>query len=311
MENKTLQQISVMNISANPFNPRLIFNREDLDDLKKSISKVGILVPLTVYKNSRNYPNTEYILLDGERRWRCAKELSMEYIPANIIDEPNDDTQNIMFMFNIHHFRREWELFPTALKLEMLIEKLGTDQESQLSSFTGVSRSMIRRCKTLLWFPKKYREVLMEKGGKISTDFFIEIYPLANRLSSEEEYFYPQGVERLVDGLMNKFLSGDSITDVKDFREIRRAMAFADKAERIPEFKIKLDEFINREHCDSSIFASFNQDSERESRNILKYLIYLNESLSKVDTGLINDFNYIEQMRHLESRLSNLLEELD
>lgn len=311
MENKTLQQISVANISANPFNPRLIFDREDLDDLKKSISKVGILVPLTVYRNTKSYPKTEYILLDGERRWRCANELGMADIPANIIDEPSDDTQNIMFMFNIHHFRREWELFPTALKLETLIEKLGTDQESQLSSFTGVSRSMIRRCKTLLWFPKKYREILMEKGGKISTDFFIEIYPLANRLSSEDEYFYPHGTIKLVDGLMNKFLLGEVITDVKDFREIRRAMSIADKAEAIPEFKTNLAQFIENQNCDTTIFAPFNQDSDREPKNILKYLMYLNESLSKVDIGLINDFNYIEQIKLLENRLSNLLVELE
>ena len=153
MTNRTLQVIPINNISANPFNPRLIFDQEDLDELKKSIAKVGILVPLTVFRNTKNFPKTDYILLDGERRWRCARELQMDNVPANVIDEPSDDTQNILFMFNIHHYRREWELFPTALKLESLIEKLGTDQESQLASFTGVSRSTIRRCKTLLKEP--------------------------------------------------------------------------------------------------------------------------------------------------------------
>ena len=53
-----------------------------------------------------------------------------------MIDEPEDVTQNILFMFNIHHYRREWELFPTALKLEQLIKATGTDQESVLTSFT-------------------------------------------------------------------------------------------------------------------------------------------------------------------------------
>ena len=75
-------------------------------------------------------------------------------------------------MFNIHHYRREWELFPTALKLEQLIKAMETDQESVLSNFTGVRRQMVGRYKTLLWYPHKYRNVLMERGGKISTDFF-------------------------------------------------------------------------------------------------------------------------------------------
>ena len=89
----------------------------------------------------------------------------MPTFSSNIIDEPSDDTQNILYMFNIHHFRKEWALFPTALKLETVIEKIGTDQESILADFTGVSRSMIRRCKTLLWFPKKYRDVNSPKIG--------------------------------------------------------------------------------------------------------------------------------------------------
>ena len=177
MEKKTLFKIPIDEIAPNPHNPRLIFDPQELDELKKSISKVGILVPITVYENAKRFPKAKYVLLDGERRWRCAKELGIEVISANIIDEPEDVTQNILFMFNIHHFRREWELFPTALKLEVIIKKLGTDQESVLSEFTWVKRSTIRRCKVLLWYPAKYRDTLTEKGGRISTDFFIELYP--------------------------------------------------------------------------------------------------------------------------------------
>jgi ParB/RepB/Spo0J family partition protein len=72
-----------------------VAHQDELDSLKGSISKVGVLVPLTVYKNTRNVPKGQYIILDGERRWRCAKQLGMETIPANIIDEPEDITQNI------------------------------------------------------------------------------------------------------------------------------------------------------------------------------------------------------------------------
>lgn len=311
MTNRTLQVIPINNISANPFNPRLIFDQEDLDELKKSIAKVGILVPLTVFRNTKNFPKNDYILLDGERRWRCARELQMDNVPANVIDEPSDDTQNILFMFNIHHYRREWELFPTALKLESLIEKLGTDQESQLASFTGVSRSTIRRCKTLLWFPKKYREILLEKGGKISTDFFIEIYSLVNRLSSEEEYFFPDGTIRLVDGLINKFLNGEVFTDVKDFREVRKSMAYADKSGNFSAFKAKIEEFITTPNLGSEIFSSFDDNSERETKNILRYITYLNESLEKFDSDLLSDFFYIEQIKSLDSKLKRLLEELE
>lgn len=310
-ENKTLFNINVSEISANPFNPRLIFDPEDLNDLKKSISKVGILVPITVYKNTKSFPKTQYILLDGERRWRCAQELNMQTIPANIIDEPSDDTQNILYMFNIHHFRKEWALFPTALKLETVIQKLGTDQESVLSDFTGVSRSMVRRCKTLLWYPVKYRDTLMEKGGKISTDFFIELYPIAYKLSSLPYFYYPEGIEYLVDGMIAKFLEQRTFYDVKELRELRKAMGYFEKIGQIVDFAVLVKQFIEDSQKGLELFAAPELEEDRTRNNILKYVSYLNTTLPEISTDVISDYSYVVQLQLLNKILTELLENID
>ena len=267
MENKTLQNINVDDISPNPHNPRLIFEPRELDELKNSIAKVGILVPLTVYKNEKSFPKTQYVILDGERRWRCAREIGLDFIPANIIDEPKDITQNILFMFNIHHFRKEWALFPTALKLEVIIDKLGTDQESILSEFTGVSRSTIRRCKTLLWYPTKYRNILLEKSGRVSTDFFIELYPIAHRVSFEAKYSFPNGVEKFVDSCMDKFIDQKHLSDVKEFREIRKSMGYYDKAGDFNTFIKLIDQFVEDKEIGLEIFTSNDVEEERNRKN--------------------------------------------
>lgn len=311
MEKKTLQNIEVNEISANPHNPRLIFDPIDLEDLKKSIAKVGILVPLTVYVNSKSYPKTKYILLDGERRWRCARELGMATVPANVIDEPEDVTQNILFMFNIHHYRKEWALFPTALKLEIIIKSLGTDQESVLSDFTGVSRSMIRRCKTLLWFPMKYRDILMDKGGKISTDFFIEVFPIVNRLSSEDDYAFPDGTIKVTDAFIEKFLQGSIISDVKEFREIRRAMGFYEKSANVSTFKRLVSEFISHPDKGLELFVSPDIEGETTRKNLIKYITYLNSNLDDLNPDLVSDLFFVEQLKSLEKKIKSLLESLD
>ena len=308
---KTLTEIPINDISPNPLNPRLIFDAQDLDDLKKSIDKVGILVPLTVYRNSKSFPKTPYILLDGERRWRCAQELNHTLVLANVIDEPSDDTQNILYMFNIHHFRKEWALFPTALKLEIVIQKLGTDQESVLSNFTGVSRSMIRRCKTLLWYPHKYRDLLMLKGGKISTDFFIELYPIAYRLSSEKEYYYPGGTEVFVDKMIEKFLVHKVIYDVKEFREIRRTMGFFDKIDFFISFLDMLTLFFKDDKAGLEVFTAPEIDEDRGRNTILKYVSYLNTSLRDVNSDLISDYTFVEQIKQLNKTLQDLLENIE
>src|SRR5262245_44044661 len=104
-------------LAPNPHNPRMLFDRVDLDVLKESIGKVGILVPLTVYRDSRK---GQLVILDGERRWRCAKELKLKSVPVNVVREPSL-VQNIVTMFQIHKLRADWELMPTALKLEVLM----------------------------------------------------------------------------------------------------------------------------------------------------------------------------------------------
>lgn len=311
MENKTLQNIRIDEISPNPHNPRLIFEPRELDELKNSISKVGILVPLTVYKNEKNFPKTQYVILDGERRWRCAKEIGLDTIPANIIDEPKDITQNILFMFNIHHFRKEWALFPTALKLEVIIEKLRTDQESILSEFTGVSRSTIRRCKSLLWYPQKYRDILMEKTGRISTDFFIELFPIAQRISHEDNYLFPDGIEKFVDSCIEKFSEQTHISDVKEFREIRKAMGFYDKTNDFSTFVRLIDRFVNDKEVGLEIFASNDVEEDRTRKNILKYVAYLNSNFDSINPDLISDFYIEEQLKALKDKINTILESIE
>ena len=103
-----LTYISPTDIEKNPQNPRLLFEPEPMMILRKSISEVGILVPLLVYQRASDQ---KYIILDGERRWRCAIELDMKEVPVNIIPEPST-VQNILTMFNIHNVASHGNLHP-------------------------------------------------------------------------------------------------------------------------------------------------------------------------------------------------------
>lgn len=311
MEKKTLKHLNTEDISPNPHNPRMIFDEQGLSDLKTSVKKVGILVPITVYENTKDVPKSNYILLDGERRWRTSKELGMETIPANVIDEPEDVTQNILFMFNIHHFRNDWALFPTALKLELLMKELGVDSEKVLSEFTGVNRTTIRRCKRLLWYPNKYRTILLEKGGKISTDFFIELYPIAHRLSQEDEYLSSERIIEFVDKMIDKFQNGDTLTDVKDFRQIRKSMAYYEKKEVFDVFLDKTKSFLSNNESDLNDFVPHDFDDEMFIQNLLKYIGYLNESLKELDPDLISDYYILDSMKKLNFNLANVIDQIE
>jgi ParB/RepB/Spo0J family partition protein len=89
-------------IKPNPENPRLIFHADELQGLEDSIKLQGVLVPLAVYQDG-----SKYVILDGERRWRCALKLGLPRLPAIVQPKP-DRLTNIMMMFAIHNARRDW-----------------------------------------------------------------------------------------------------------------------------------------------------------------------------------------------------------
>ncbi len=81
-----VREVRTEALTPNPHNTRILFDRAPLETLKSSIEKVGILVPLTIYRESKKQ---RYVILDGQRRWICAKEFGLEKVPVNVIAEPS------------------------------------------------------------------------------------------------------------------------------------------------------------------------------------------------------------------------------
>ena len=71
-------QILIDKIKPNKDQPRQFFNDEQMNDLKKSIQKSGVLQPITV----RELSDGEYMIIAGERRYRASKSLGLKWIPA-------------------------------------------------------------------------------------------------------------------------------------------------------------------------------------------------------------------------------------
>jgi len=212
-----LLHIPVDKISPNPENPRMIFNQEKLDALAESIFEVGILVPLIVFQED----DGSYILLDGERRWLCAKRLNIGKVPANIIAKPSK-IANILRMFNIHNVREDWELMPTALKLGQVMEVLNLDNERRLSELTSLTISTIRRCKVLLSLPKKYQKALLK--GEFKPDFFVEMEGVLRKIEANTPTLFSRyGRDGLIDLFVDMHKKG-MITAVTDFRLFKKVL---------------------------------------------------------------------------------------
>jgi ParB family chromosome partitioning protein len=224
--NTALDHINPDLIDKNPVNPRLIFREAEMNQLLDSIREVGIQVPLSVYASGKRF-----VLLDGERRWRCAKKLNLKTVPVLIQPEPSP-LENLLTMFNIHNVRTDWDLMPMALKLkdvqEMLAEAGQSGTPKALSAVTGVSLPTVRRALELLELPKRYQKLLLDEGKKprdqqkITADLFVEV----NKSKRVIEQYQPQvfeevSEEQFVDGMVDKYREG-VVNNVVRFRDISK-----------------------------------------------------------------------------------------
>lgn len=175
-----LEQLPVDKIDRNPENPRLYFRPKEMEELLESIRRYGVQVPIAVYKEGKRY-----VLIDGERRWRCASKLNMKSIPGLVQDKPTR-LENMLLMFNIHALREQWDLLTVALKLKEVIALVELEvgrrpTESELSQRTGLGRGVVRRCRYLLDLPEEYRRLILDELKKpkhrqqLTEDFFIEM----------------------------------------------------------------------------------------------------------------------------------------
>ena len=230
-------------LHANPLNPRKLFDRVPLETLKESITKRGVLVPVTVYRSSSD---GKVYILDGERRWRCAKEIEQESgrkvpIPANVVSEP-DARANLLTML----YREKWELMPTAKSLALLIKELDEGDEGKLSELTGLKPRTIHHCMILLSYQQKYQNLMMriDPDDRVYANFFLEMAPVLDLYSSlGKRANLGSSREQLITVFLEKYHAG-RIRSVINFRRILEAHDILKDEDRLDEFKLAAKTFL-------------------------------------------------------------------
>lgn len=286
-------------LRANPHNPRTLFDREDLHVLKQSIARVGILVPLTVY---REKSTGHYVILDGQRRWMCAQEVGVRKIPVNEVDEPTL-VQNIVTMFQIHKLRKDWELMPTAIKLELLMRQLGEKKEKRLAELTGLDEAVVVRCKKLLSYNRGYQDMMLDANPdkRIKADFFIELYPVRNDREVVKMPWFNK--DKFTDAMLEKQESG-GLRSVTEFREVKQYINNAVKANKTATISKRLKEYAADPEMTADHLNIESAEVAAEAKKLLRSVNTLYEWISDIDT---DEYYGQEEMWHRLENLATLI----
>lgn len=287
-------------LEPNPYNPRRLFDREPLDVLRKSIKKVGILVPLTVYWGTQK---KKYVILDGQRRWMCAQKLGLKQVPVNVMAEPSL-VQNIVTMFQIHKLREDWELMPTALTLEILMKEIGETSDVTLAEITGLDIAVVSRCKKLLSYPKRYQEMMLDPNPerRVKADFFVELYAVRNdRAVNSMEWF---SKNKFTKRMLAKYQARSSgLKAVTDFRIMKQYINNAKKAGKAASISKRLKEFVENDSLTLEHLNIRSADIAASARRIFQNTKKLQEAVAAIDPqeylGEEEMWTALEQLRKL------------
>ncbi len=168
-DSKTLVHIGLDKLVPNPFQPRRVFDSDEIASLAESIRQDGILQPLCIRKreevpeaviNGQRVSAVEkYEIIAGERRWRAAKLAGLKTVPCILMTASNAQSARIALTENI--FRADLDYFEQALAMQNIMIICGYTQ-TQLGENLGLSQSTIANKLRLLRFSEEERRLIRE-----------------------------------------------------------------------------------------------------------------------------------------------------
>lgn len=195
-------EVAVENISANPKQPRTVFDTDQLNELAQSIKEVGLLQPPVV----RQIDGNKYQLIMGERRFRAAKIAGLKTIPVIIRQTTDDQLLREALIENIH--RSQLNPLEEGAAFSQLLQDFNYTHD-ELAARLGKSRPAISNTLRLLNLPPTVQRKVA--AGVISAGHarallgiadLTEIEKLANRIVAEG--LTVRQTEEIASGLTSK-----------------------------------------------------------------------------------------------------------
>lgn len=154
--NATYREIPTTHIRPNPNQPRKSFEDEALSSLAASIAAMGIIQPILV----NEIEDGQYQIIAGERRWRAARRVGLDTIPA--IVQSSDAKTNLeqALVENLH--REDLNPIEEAMAYQSLLEEFAFTHDT-LATRVGKSRAVITNSIRLLQLPTTAQRLLVER----------------------------------------------------------------------------------------------------------------------------------------------------
>lgn len=150
---KQVTQIPTNQLEPNPLQPRGIISPESISELVESIKEHGILEPLIIAKTPAGFQ-----IIAGERRWRAARVLKLEYVPAIVKETTPQQMLEMAIVENIQ--RKDLNPIERAKAFLRLREEFSFDN-NKIAKRMGKSIPYVINVLKLLTLPDALKDGLL------------------------------------------------------------------------------------------------------------------------------------------------------
>ncbi len=156
-----LRQMPIAMLKPGRFQPRRVFDADEMAALVESVKQRGVLQPILVRRDNGKPDSFEIIA--GERRWRAAQSAGLHEIPVVVREVSDREALEVALVENVQ--RENLGPLEEAEGYRRLTAEFGHAQE-ELARAVGKSRSHVANTMRLLRLPQPVKQML--EDGQIS-----------------------------------------------------------------------------------------------------------------------------------------------
>lgn len=150
-----LDEVPIELVHPNANQPRMHFNKEELDELALSIEKDGLLQPILVREDAEGYE-----IIAGERRWQASQLAGLKKVPVRIKEADDMKVLELALIENLQ--RSDLNPIEEAYGYKRMMER-GNRTQSEVASAVSKGRSTIANALRLLDLPEEAQQMLYEE----------------------------------------------------------------------------------------------------------------------------------------------------
>jgi ParB family chromosome partitioning protein len=157
--------IAISDIEPNPWQPRRVFNEEEIQALAESVAETGLIQPVVVRRKSVSNRDT-FQLIAGERRLRAHRLLGLAEIKAVVLDVSDESMATMALAENIA--RQDLTAYEISLAIRAAQQQFKSTK--RLAESIGVGRTDLYRYLAFADLPDFIRSDLDESPGLLGRD---------------------------------------------------------------------------------------------------------------------------------------------